>query len=184
MVKCFSVFKDIYTGIFISILFLSFFSCSSEFQDNYQESDDGYLDIVFSKEETRADLASDGSGSFTEGDKVGLYIQGDKGLSYRELTYSGGQWMPRLKRSDFGEGPISLSAHYPAAGEQQNPETYQLNMALDQTGDGFYNSDLLFSKTVVGSGVYKADMNFRHALHRIRVFLSGSVTSQRLKSGA
>ena len=89
--------------------------------------------------------------------------------------------MPRLKRSDFGEGPISLSAHYPAAGEQQNPETYQLNMALDQTGDGFYNSDLLFSKTVVGSGVYKADMNFRHALHRIRVFLSGSVTSPEIK---
>ena len=98
MVKCFSIFKGIYTSIFISILFLSFFSCSSEFQDNYQESDDGYLDIVFSKEETRADLASDGSGSFTEGDKVGLYIQGDKGLSYRELTYSRGQWMPRLKR--------------------------------------------------------------------------------------
>lgn len=57
MVKCFSIFKGIYTGIFISILFLSFFSCSTEFQDNYQESDDGYLDIVFSKEETRADLA-------------------------------------------------------------------------------------------------------------------------------
>lgn len=181
MVKCFSVFKGIYTSIFISILFLSFFSCSSEFQDNCQENDDGYLDIVFFKEETRADLASDGSGSFTEGDKVGLYIQGDKGLSYRELTYSGGQWMPRLKRSDFGEGPISLSAHYPATGEQQNPETYQLNMALDQTGDGFNSSDLLFSKTVIGLGVYKADMNFGHALHRIRVFLSGSVTSPEVK---
>ncbi len=183
MVKCFSIFKGIYTSIFISILFLSFFSCSTEFQDNYQESDDGDLDIVFSKEETRVDLASDGSGSFTEGDKVGLYLQGDKGLSYRELTYSGGQWMPRLKRSDFGEGTISLSAHYPATGEQQNPETYQLNVVLDQTGDGFNSSDLLFSKTVVESGVYKADMNFRHALHRIRVFLSGGVTSQRLKSG-
>ena len=57
MVKCFSVFKGIYTSIFISILFLSFFSCSSEFQDNCQDSDDGYLDIVFSKEEARADLA-------------------------------------------------------------------------------------------------------------------------------
>ena len=102
---------------------LFFFSCSSEFQDNCQASDGGYLDIVFTKEETRADLANDGSGSFTEGDKVGLYIQGDKGLYYRELTYSGGQWIPRLKRNDFGEGPISLSAHYPAAGEQQNPET-------------------------------------------------------------
>lgn len=89
--------------------------------------------------------------------------------------------MPRLKRSDFGEEPISLSAHYPATGEQQNPETYQLNMALDQTGDGFNSSDLLFSKTVVGSGVYKADMNFGHALHRIRVFLSVSVTSPEIK---
>lgn len=49
MVKCFSVFKGIYTSIFISILFLSFFSCSSEFQDNYQDRDDGYLDIVFPK---------------------------------------------------------------------------------------------------------------------------------------
>lgn len=181
MVKCFSIFKDIYIGIFISILSLSFFSCSSEFQDNYQDRDDGYLDIFFSKEETRADLANDGSGSFTEGDKVGLYIQCDKGLSYRELTYSGGQWMPRLKRNDFGEGPIPLSAHYPATGEQQNPETYQLDMALDQTGDGFYNSDLLFSKTVVKSGVYEAEMNFGHALHRIRVSISGSMTSSEVK---
>lgn len=74
-----------------------------------------------------------------------------------------------------------MSAHYPATGEQQNPETYQLNMALDQSEDGFYNSDLLFSKTVVGLGVYKADMNFGHALHRIRVFLSGSVTSPEVK---
>ena len=137
MVKYFSIFKGIYTGIFIGVLSLSFFSCSSEFQDNYQDKDDGYLDIVFFKEETRADFANDGSGSFTENDKIGLYIQGDKGLSYRELTYSGGQWVPRLKRNDFGEGPISLSAHYPATGEQQNPETYQLNMALDQTEDGF-----------------------------------------------
>ncbi len=181
MVKCFSIFKGIYTGIFISVLSLSFFSCSSEFQDNFQDRDDGYLDIVFFNVETRADLANDGSGSFTEGDKVGLYLQGDKGLSYRELTYSGGQWIPRLKRNDFGEGPLSLSAHYPATGEQQNPETYQLNMALDQTGDGFYNSDLLFSKTVVESGVYKADMNFGHALHRIRIFLSGSMTSPEVK---
>lgn len=49
MVKCFSIFKDIYIGIFISILSLSFFSCSSEFQDNYQDRDDGYLDIFFQK---------------------------------------------------------------------------------------------------------------------------------------
>lgn len=57
MVKCFPIFKGIYISIFISILFLSFFSCSSEFQDNYQDRDNKYLDIVFSKEETRADLA-------------------------------------------------------------------------------------------------------------------------------
>lgn len=87
----------------------------------------------------------------------------------------------RLKRNVFGEGPISLSAHYPATGEQQNPETYQLNMALDQTGDGFYNSDLLFSKTVVESGAYKANMNFGHALHRIRILISGSMTSPEIK---
>ena len=54
-------------------------------------------------------------------------------------------------------------------------------MALDQTGDGFNSSDLLFSKTVIGLGVYKADMNFGHALHRIRIFLSGSVTSPEVK---
>lgn len=181
MIKFLSIFKEIYTGIFISVLSLSLFSCSSEYPDNFQNTDDRYLDIGFSKEETKADLANDGSGSFTEGDKVGLYFQGDKGLSYRELTYSGGQWIPRLKRSDFGEGPISLSAHYPATGEQQNPETYPLDMASDQTGDGFYNSDLLFSKTVLGSGVYKADMKFGHALHRIKILLSGSMTSSEVK---
>lgn len=43
------MFKDIYTGIFISVLSLFFFSCSSEFQDNSQDRDNEYLDIVFPK---------------------------------------------------------------------------------------------------------------------------------------
>ncbi|WP_274958193.1 hypothetical protein [Millionella massiliensis] len=52
-------------------------------------------------------------------DRIGLYIDNGSEVQYRELTYQGGEWMPRLKRSDFGDGTLTMSAHYPAVADPE-----------------------------------------------------------------
>lgn len=48
-----------------------------------------------------------------KGDCVGVYINNGSDIQYRELTFEGGEWLPKLKRQDFGPGQLILSAHYP-----------------------------------------------------------------------
>ncbi len=45
-----------------------------------------YLQLNILKEETRANLDEDGSGTFSEGDRIGLYIDNGTRRQYRELT--------------------------------------------------------------------------------------------------
>ena len=44
------------------------------------KNDSEYVEMVFTQDNdgTKADIEEDGSGSFTEGDKVGLYIYGEQ----------------------------------------------------------------------------------------------------------
>ena len=138
--------------------------CTSEKIGIEESRDDGLLHLTFSMEGlTKADVGADGSGNFSEGDKVGLYI----GNGDRELTYAGGLWTPQLRRSDFGSGELTLSAHFPAdAGSGETSVAF--SVAADQSGDGFASSDMLVSQTVLPEGKYDADMMFRHAFHRLK----------------
>lgn len=92
-----------------------FSSCSVE--DDLTPSGDEYLSLIFTKTLSRADLSQEGAGSFSEGDCIGLYVACEGNISYRELTLTGGEWYPRLKRSEFGKGRLTLSAHYPVLPE-------------------------------------------------------------------
>lgn len=62
--------------------------------DNAAADAGGFLWLNLSKGETRAAIDSDGAGSFTEGDRVGLYIDNGTTTQYRELVYEGGEWLP------------------------------------------------------------------------------------------
>ena len=79
--------------------------------------------MVFTQDNdgTKADIEEDGSGSFTEGDKVGLYIYGEQTRQVI-LTMEDGQWTPKLLKSELGSGTVRLSAYYPAR-EDVSPET-------------------------------------------------------------
>ena len=88
-------------------------ACTSELDESISELNGIYLDLNFTTAETRANLNPDGTGSFSEGDKIGLYINNNTSVEYREVTLTNGIWQPRLRRSDFGEDPLTLSAHYP-----------------------------------------------------------------------
>lgn len=160
---------------FLWILALA--SCSTEPTGFTDQVEDGYLQLDFAKCTTRADLDTDGSGSFIEGDRIGLYIDNGSQIQYRELTYTSGQWTPRLKRQDFGTGELTLSAHYPVVEGISDvaPDNYAFEVATDQsTPEGLAASDLLVSQTTLETGTFRANFEFRHALHRLRVELTGA----------
>lgn len=153
-------------------------ACNDEPTDLPALSREGYLELNFSVPETRADLDASGAGNFSEGDRIGLYIDNGSKVEYRELTYTSGAWEPRLLRSDFGDGSLTLAAHYPAwSSVAEKPEQAFFSLSGDQSGDGFAASDLLFSRKSLAAGENRAEMIFSHALHRLRAEISGADVS-------
>lgn len=152
-----------------------FSSCSVE--DDLTPSGDEYLSLTFTKTLSRADLSQEGAGSFSEGDCIGLYVACEGNISYRELTLTGGEWYPRLKRSEFGKGRLTLSAHYPVLPESSriSPESSSFSVASVQSGTGKDASDLLFAQTVLEEGNYQSALMFNHVLHRLKIQLQNDV---------
>ena len=69
----------------------------AEFEDySSSKNDSEYVEMVFTQDNkgTKAEIGEDGSGSFTEGDKVGLYIYGEQTRQVI-LTMEDGQWTLR-----------------------------------------------------------------------------------------
>lgn len=159
-------------------------ACTTEKSDPAAERLDDYLQLTFSTTETRADLDGNGSGTFSEGDKVGLFIGNGSTTEYRELTYTAGEWQPLLRRCEFGEGDLTLAAHYPVLPETAADPTHAaFTLADNQSAEGFAASDLLFARQSVPAGSYRASMTFSHALHRLRVEIQGEgVSTPNLRS--
>lgn len=152
-----------------------FSSCTVE--DDLTPSGDEYLSLTFTQTLSRADLSQEGAGSFSEGDCIGLYVACEGNISYRELTLTGGEWYPRLKRSEFGKGRLTLSAHYPVLPESSriSPESSSFSVASVQSGTGKDASDLLFAQTVLEEGNYQSTLTFNHVLHRLKIQLQNDV---------
>lgn len=160
-------------GVVFGLWGLLMMACTTDPNDGSVEHND-CLQLNFAWPETRADLGEDGSGTFEEGDRIGLYIDNGSEVLYRELTLQGGEWLPRLTRKEVGDGRLTLAAHYPLlGGEEGATDRYAFDVAADQNGTGRDASDVLVSQAVVEEGAYRADMRFRHAMHRLRVELSG-----------
>lgn len=136
------------------------------------DGEEGYISLHFARAETRAEVDDSGAGSFTEGDRIGLFIDNGETVSYRELTRTSGEWLPRLKRSEFGTGELTLAAHYPALDNAaENPRDRELALPEEQTDENASGSDLLFARTTLAVGSYRTTLTFRLALHRLRVRL-------------
>ena len=76
------------------------------------KNDSEYVEMVFTQDNdgTKADIEEDGSGSFTEGDKVGLYIYGEQTRQVI-LTMEDGQWTPKLLKSELGARVLCAFQH-------------------------------------------------------------------------
>lgn len=145
-------------------------------------SDEDFIQFSFNRQVlTRASMEEDGSGDFTEGDRIGLYIEQKTG-TYRHivLTRESGTWLPRLKKSDLGDGLVTLNAYYPARDDIQDEipnDRHRHSVSNDQQAEGYEASDLLWAKKTVNAGSIagnRIEMSFGHALHRLVVeFESG-----------
>ena len=140
--------------------------------------DDGYVEFLFMKDggmSTRADIVEDGSGTFSEGDKIGLYITAEGGAArYVTLTYENGSWSPQLKRSDMGKGRVTFDACYPAWEDAAEVSSHAFRLSVDQSGEGYESSDLLRSHRSVDMATFSGtciEMPFVHAQHRLVVEL-------------
>lgn len=154
-------------------------ACTNEMTESPVNPGDGYLELNFTTIETRTELNQSGAGNFSQGDKIGLFIGNGATYEYRELTYTSGTWEPRLRRSDFGDGTLTLAAHYPALTDQYGQaEKAPFTLAEDQTANGFAASDLLTAQKSLPAGDNRADMTFTHALHRLRVEITGESVSE------
>lgn len=169
-IKTLNLRKNVWWMCMMVWVFL-FSSCSME--DDLIPSSDEYLSLTFAKTLSRADLSQDGAGNFSEGDCIGLYIACEGNISYRELTLAGDKWYPRLKRSEFGKGRLTLSAHYPVLPKSSriSPESSSFSVASVQSGTGKEASDLLFAQAVLEEGHNQSELKFNHALHRLKIHL-------------
>lgn len=128
--------------------------------------------------QTRAAIGEDGTGSFEEGDEVGLYAY-ESGLhNYHLLSLQGGAWLPRLSAEELGEIRVSFTAFYPAP--QTPAESAVRNVyctvETDQSGeDGYRKSDVLgaqYESAVSDLGA-EIPMTFRHLMHRLNITVTG-----------
>lgn len=113
---------------------------------------------------------------------MGLYINNGSDIQYRELVFEGGEWLPRLKRQDFGAGQLTLSAHYPVISGTSDiaKDQYEFKVETDQSGAGKDKSDLLVAQTVLGVNQNRASLSFRHALHRLHIELKGATDNVKI----
>lgn len=171
---------------FFSILLLFLFfitSCSEDFMNN--QSDKHSFKLVCNKvgqdnwTKTKAAVGEDGSGSFQENDVIGVVVSDGSTSQYVELTYQGGEWFPGLDFSEFQGNSIVISAHYPLL---QTPtvqgESADYSLPLVQTEQaGFNMADLLFASVTVNLDATSAVLDFNHAMHRLDLNLTGTVSS-------
>ncbi len=150
-------------------------ACTQETNDLLAERHDDYLELHFSMAGTRTDLNADGAGSFREGDRIGLCIDNGTEVSYREVTLTNGAWEPQLRRSDFGSGELVLSAHYPTFPDDgSGSDTRSFTLSDDQRNEGYTAADLIYARRELPAGSSRAELVFTHAMHRLRIELSGS----------
>ena len=166
---------------------LLFISACTKTEEPVPVQDDGLIELAFTKSgfagdtqvstSMKADINDDGNGNFAEGDKVGLYIYGSPSR-HIVLTLENGKWTPSLKKSDLGSGTARLSAYYPvseASGIESNVHLHKVD--ADQSGDGYLESDLLWSHLDIDPGSLsgnRIEFPFRHAMHRLVINITGT----------
>ncbi len=92
---------------------LMFMASCSDIDDSFYGNEEGMIALKCSRSADwtlrNAAVDTDGKGSFEAGDRIEMNISTAGTTSNTTLQYSGSQWMPALKRSEYGTGELLLS---------------------------------------------------------------------------
>lgn len=126
---------------------------------------------------TRAVIDDEGKGNFVEGDCIDMLVASAKTVSSTQLEYASGRWTPSLKRGEYAEDELTLSALFPLLPQAEGDVTKRnVELPTDQSDEkSFASADVLYGKTQVKAGDALATLQFHHALHRININLKGDV---------
>ena len=126
---------------------------------------------------SRAVVAPDGKGYFTNGDRIQLFITPENSGTPDSyfLDLENNAWTPRMTWDQFpGQNPL-FNAYYPSL-KYVSYNNYSWSVVTDQRQNGAYEkSDLLIAstKSVRNEPV---QLNFKHVMSRISVTLSSNST--------
>ena len=157
--------------IFAAILLLA--SCEKD-----ASRDSQIIQFQFSLPETRATASA-----FEADDAISLYAVewngatqmplqvGGNFLNNEKLTYNGTTWIPN-RTLYWSDNPCDFYALYPYQAEIGTMEKYPFSLTIDQNGDGYEASDLLYAKAenVARTGG-PVQMSFKHMMSKLVVVL-------------
>lgn len=169
--SCFFIF----TGIAFLLLCLG--SCKRDWHD------DGIIQTSGSMVEwdmflniSRAIVDADGSGYFEDGDTVVVNFcnMQDGSSKFYTLYLSDGHWMPEISWREIGND-VRFTAWYTSSANglynaSKTSSDYIHTLEVNQNGEGYDNSDLLFAQVRARAGE-KVRLRFEHILSRLRIIL-------------
>ena len=133
--------------------------------------------------DTRISINSDGEGTFTEGDRIRLFVQPDNASrTPYDLFLNNGVWQPQLTWDQLGQGGAEFIGYYPAVQQSYGRFSYQISYDQNKTAE-YQRSDLLRARTRVAHG-QRVDLNFEHMLSRLTVRISSDTYTEELLSKA
>lgn len=124
---------------------------------------------------SRALIDEKGNGNFVSGDCIDVLVSGSDLSASTKMEFDGSQWNPSLKRSDYGNGNLEVSALFPVLSKVNDSER-SISIPVDQSIETNYTmADVLYGQTSVSENVSSSKLQFKHALHRICINLKGEI---------
>lgn len=124
---------------------------------------------------SRALIDENGNGNFVNGDCIDVWVSGRDLSASTKMEFDGNQWTPSLKRSDYGNGNLEVSAIFPVL-SKVNDSDRSLTIPIDQSIEANYTmADVLYGQTSVSENVSSSKLKFKHVLHRICINLKGEI---------
>lgn len=122
---------------------------------------------------TRATIAPDGSGTFADGDELGLYAHVDNTMKLDNSSYLLNRTTLYWNELSTTED-VTFSAYYPrTATAIATPAAHRFNVAA-VAGDASA-ADLLLATPATGKKGSPVTLDFHHAMHKLTVELSSNV---------
>lgn len=177
--------KILYAAVFATVCVCTFCltSCTENLPDTERvQTSRNRVEWAMEVEMSRSVVNADGSGHFENGDTIVMSVRNltDGGVKHYTLHLADGQWLPEIYWDELGDNVEFTAWHVISARRlhqtSQVSSDYLHMLSVNQEGEGYHRSDLLWAQAHVQAGG-KVQLYFSHALHRLRLVLESKDAS-------